>query len=178
MEDEYIFIKGKPIDVFGKDKPTDVLLTTEELLAFLDVIIPNLLFDKVGYVAFYLSGFYANTYGKLDNYPDYLIADNFVINDIYKDDMRSKSLVLQTNFKELWEKVHYANECPIKSKIGTDEDVYNYLEEVAKQTDELSWASLVTTVKDFNIYKLCKLGQIPFITQEHTMLSAKENYDF
>lgn len=79
----------------------DYLLTNEELITFIKLTNPNLLFDKVGYVLFYLSGYYSNTYGTLENYPTYLIEDGFVINDKTKDDMRSKSIVLKTDIKDI-----------------------------------------------------------------------------
>lgn len=160
------------------EKPTDVLLSNEELLSFINEVLPDLLPDKVCFIAFYLSGFYANTYGTLDNYPDYLIADNFVINNRIKDDMRSKSIILQTNFKETWSTIDskpFVFNC---SQLGFDDDLQNYLSEVAKQVDESSWASLVTTVRGFSCYKDCLTSWTPFITQEAIMLDLKKYYDF
>lgn len=159
-------------------KPTDVLLSNEDLLSFINEVLPDLLPDKVCFIAFYLSGFYANTYGTLDNYPDYLIADNFVINNIIKDDMRSKSIILQTNFKDTWSNINSKPFVFTSSKLIFDADLQNYLSEVAKQVDELSWATLVTTVRGFSCYKDCSSSWTPFITQEALMLDLKEYYDF
>ena len=158
-------------------KEKSYLLTNEELLTFIKLTTPNLLFDKVGYVLFYLSGYYSNTYGKLENYPAYLIEDGFVINDKTKDDMRSKSIVLQSDIKELWLLQQFEYIDDLKAKLDTD-DLYEFLLEVSKQVDELSWASLVTTVKGFDCYKDCKEGNIPFMDQETIKLFFNGYYEF
>ena len=156
----------------------NALLSSEELLTFINLTTPKLLFDKVGYVSFYLSGYYANTYGTLENYPDYLIADNFIINDKTKDDLRSKSIILNTNFKEQWVNNQFESNCFLKSPLANDSDLYDFLLEVTKQVDELSWASLVTTVKGFDCYKDCKESRIPFIGQETIKVLFKDYYEF